>query len=468
MTPLLLLFVLAALAVHAQWNAPNLRHSRSLLVKGVKSHSWQNFPSSAEENGDDIDVDDDVTEGNDPDGNDFDPFTDVPEAEDTDFQDWENDQQAQEEEIEEEEEEEQELEDDPNIAPSEPNRRRFVSYQQSEWEQYWFNQLSRFTAASELCKEIMNSPQLEEYLDLLCITRAPEPHEKWCYFHDYNAHFMWFNSDSSNFQVYVDSLPPELQDVPDLPAKPNSVNFEDTERWDKIASKFIFNDDKTGEEYYEYIEPLVGHLRFPVAGCLVNYPELFDFPSYVIPPPNFDHVDGRKVLYDVGSKDWSRMQYLMEEWRAHGLDHFDFILSYATSEDDADSGDLFMSTVNSPPDTTVHRNHADLVGQPSDDPSQLFLLDVISDQTRQEDYVILKLDRANANLKQHLVIYLMEHPEVHVDEVLWEMNANGNTALQPWFDHNLNFDEIANMSIEDAYKMLLHLRFRGVRSHSWV
>ena len=45
----------------------------------------------------------------------------------------------------------------------------------------------------------------------------------------------------------------------------NPKPFEFTSDLEHVFSKFVFYGEETQEQYTEYIEPLVSHLRFPLA-----------------------------------------------------------------------------------------------------------------------------------------------------------------------------------------------------------
>ena len=78
---------------------------------------------------------------------------------------------------------------------------------------------------------------------------------------------------------------------------------------EEIVSKMVFRDDQTGEQYTEYIEPLVSHLRFPLCKCATFKPIVNDgayhwhsitFKGYIIPPPPSLKVE-KKYLFDAGA-----------------------------------------------------------------------------------------------------------------------------------------------------------------------
>jgi hypothetical protein len=156
------------------------------------------------------------------------------------------------------------------------------------------------------------------------------------------------------------------------------------------------------------------------------------------------------------------MRYIVEEWQAHGVD-FDKIISFSQYGQEEDR---FMKTVPLSRWENLLRKSVLLVDQPSSS-GKVFLPNKLQVHG-ESDYVLVKYDRASGALLQRLVVYLLEHPEIHVDELMYEINAAGNYALQGWFDRNLKPDGLADMRLRDGYQMLLELRFRGVRAHSWI
>jgi hypothetical protein len=350
----------------------------------------------------------------------------------------------------------------------EPSRRKFVSYTPSKWEEGWSGAIADLTRDKAICRTLLTGKhqkaQLHKFMGMMCSARAPAPYNQWCYYHDHN-HFMWYNSAKKDiFEVYVDTTPLLLEDID--PPTPMSINMLDHEAdWESTASKFTFKDEITGEEYYEYIEPLVAQLRFPLTECLDNKPLLADFSSFVIPPPSLSRVDGRTIMFDMGSKDWSRLEYIVEEWGAHNAG-FTYLITYANNANE--QTDPFLKTVPEKHKAHIYRHYFELVDHPTQEPAKFYLPTKIQTMARPDDYVMVKLDRMDAKLKQSLVESIIKNPKIHVDELFWEINAGGNYVMQKWFDNNLTFGELSSLSLSDAYMMLAELRNMGIRAHAWV
>lgn len=276
---------------------------------------------------------------------------------------------------------------------------------------------------------------------------------------------MWYNSANRDaFEVYIDKTPMILDGVEPPPLE--MVDFEN-ERFKGVASEMVYRDDDTGEEYVEYIEPLVAQLKFPLAECLEKpgKPLLADFASFVIPPPAI-RAGRRTILYDVGSPDWSRLEYVVEEWAARGAE-FEFIVSYALSGDE--TSDAFLTTLPEEHASHVFRNYFQLVDEQNavTSPNKVFVPVQIGQEAQEDDYVLLKLDRCSAAMKIKYLEYILKN-NIHVDEVIWEINAQGNYVMSEWMDYNVAFDQISSMSLADAYGWLTKLRQAGIRAHSWI
>mmetsp|Transcript_7829 Transcript_7829/g.12962 ORF Transcript_7829/g.12962 Transcript_7829/m.12962 type:complete len:485 (+) Transcript_7829:45-1499(+) len=349
------------------------------------------------------------------------------------------------------------------------NRRLFIRYEPSKWETGWVDHIEDMVTHKSICKTLLNgkhqTENLHKYLELLCTRQLEGPYEGWCYYHDHN-HFMWYNSKNKNmFEVFIDKTPLMLEGIDPPPPQPLVFG----EGAELIASKFVFLDEVTGQIYEEYIEPLVGTLRFPLAECVKKRPLLADLASFVIPPPSLSRVEGRTILYDVGSSDWSRMEHIVETWSANDAS-FQWLISYAPNGNEAQ--DAFLKTVPEAHKSKIFRHYFPLTSAPTKAKTELFLPKKIKDETAPNDYVMLKLDRVvPANLKQQYVQYILDDKSdhIHVDELFWEINAAGNYVLQQYFDANLQADQLASdMTLPDAYYMLQALRKKGIRAHAWI
>jgi hypothetical protein len=198
-----------------------------------------------------------------------------------------------------------------------------------------------------------------------------------------------------------------------------------------------FRDDQTGEEYVEYIEPLVSHLRFPLVKCTAyqpipdpKYPDPYlwhsiIFKGYVIPPPPGLRVN-KKWYFDAGASDWnnghrgSSLVYFHDMWLRHG--HvFDGIYAYeigTTVED-------FYETTPVQLKERVHYQQCAVVSSPEEEVlgEKPFLPAVIKRVASAPDYVLFKLDIDMPNIEQGTIDFILNDPNNFIDEIAWEHHS---------------------------------------------
>jgi hypothetical protein len=345
------------------------------------------------------------------------------------------------------------------------NRRKFVRYEPSAWESQWVDQIDDIMQSQSLCRSLLASDvqrnKVHDYLKSICGTHpADQSQWNWCYYED-ATHFMWYNLDNRDkFEIYVNEMPPGIDERPHyVPAYPQGDIAA------SVISKLVYFDEFTGEEYSEAIEPLVSHLRFPLAGCLKNLPLLGELTTFVLGPGYLDRTNARKMIYDVGSPDWSRLAYIVKDWGIFETE-FQEISSYATSPT-VESNDEFPKTVPADQAGRIFREYFELTDAPTDDPSKLFLPDKIMDQVDVNDYILLKLDHGNARFKENLIQYIIDSDNVHIDELMWEVNNSDNYVLKKYIEDHATFEDMSSMKLGDAYRMLQALRNKGIRAHAW-
>jgi hypothetical protein len=199
-----------------------------------------------------------------------------------------------------------------------------------------------------------------------------------------------------------------------------------------VVSKLIFRDDQTGEEYVEYIEPLVSHLRFPLCKCATYQPagpryhwHSIIFKGYVIPPPPDLRVR-QKLYFDAGASDWtdekigSSLKYFHDMWLRYG--HvFDQIFAYefgTTAED-------FYKTVPEHVKDHVHYLQCAVVSSPEEDvPGEKpFLPTVIKKEATAADYVLFKLDIDQPNVEHGTIDFILNDPNNFIDEIAFEHHS---------------------------------------------
>jgi hypothetical protein len=352
-----------------------------------------------------------------------------------------------------------------NTGSSKPIRRRFVSYQPSVWEMFWLKHIEALSESRLVCHVLLDDQlqYLRQYLEILCNRRLQSPYENWCVIDDGYAP-LWFNLQNENrleltFERPVPLLahvsPPELI-VPDS-------------KYEEILSKFTFIDEITGETYVEYIEPLVGHLRFPIQKCLHPFPvtpqyrnSFLSFRGWIIPPPPVLKGENVLIVDAGGSKpSWESqrggvtLKYLTETWREYGVD-VDRLL--VLSEDT--SPEEFLPNVPSNIASKISFLKSRLA-ESSDAHSKEtpFLPTIIQENSSKDDYVILKLDLSDLHGRSNYLKYF-NSPENVVDEIIWEHKPEAMFLSEKLVSTDL--------TLKESFEIVLQLRQKGIRAHAWV
>ena len=343
------------------------------------------------------------------------------------------------------------------------NRRKLVRYEPSEWETQWIDQIDDIMEAKSLCRSLLGSDAQKEKMHKFLVHKCSiRTSDGWCYFED-ATHFVWYNSENRDtFEIYVNERPDSISVLPQM-TNPRELSDPDG----TVLSKFVFFDEVANEEYTEYIEPLVSHLRFPLAGCKPNLPLLAELTIGVLSPGYLDRTNLRKIIYDYGSSDWGRVHFILKEWGLYNTE-FSEIISYSTYKAGEEAEDLFPKTVPRRERGRVFREYLELVDAPSEDPSKVFIPEKITEEAVVNDYIILKLDTGNAVFKENLIQYIIEHADdLHIDELLWVQNNPDNYNLQKYMEMHASFEDMSSTTLGDTYRSLQALRYKGIRAHAW-
>ena len=217
----------------------------------------------------------------------------------------------------------------------------------------------------------------------------------------------------------------------------------------------------TGQVEYEYIEPLVSHLRHPLARCHFadkNDVLLVDR-SYVL--PGFDK-SRRTYLFDVGASSWNTgaggpsLSYFAAVWKRYGVD-WDHIEAWEGSTDNA----TFYKTVPTEWLSKVSYHNEWVSTSPVQSP---FVPLIIESRANLTDYVVFKLDIDSKSVESEIVKYMMKWDKLQlVDEFLWEHHVDNYLMASNW-----GSSQDMTKKISDSYEYFLFLRHKGVRAHSWV
>lgn len=178
----------------------------------------------------------------------------------------------------------------PHLHKSGSNTRKFISYQSSDWELMWLDNVEQWSQSDNLCKVLLNEQAslVHDFLNMTCTSRMPEPHSSWCIIND-DFHGLWYNSDDRSDFYLSWNRPPSIPDT--IPVPPANMVRPGPEHA-HVASRFVFYDQVNQQHYVEYIEPLVSNLRFPIAKCVQPFPGTADvkalnawFRGWIVPPP---------------------------------------------------------------------------------------------------------------------------------------------------------------------------------------
>jgi hypothetical protein len=319
---------------------------------------------------------------------------------------------------------------------------------------------------------------MHDFLQLICTSKVKPPYDNWCIMDDEyrpllydttnrtrGGYALFFQSESQfknmNLTTLIDGDGPQ-------PVRPGPQT-------ENIMSKFVFFDEETGEEYVEYIEPLVSHLRFPLAKCLPTkiWPIPYAlFRGWVIPPP--EPPRGRQVVYfDAGASSWSKggggpsLKFFANIWKRHGID-FQDIYAYEMTT----TSDEFYQDV--PPEykNRTHYRQCAVSSSPEEAteknpfiPHEIQHYIKNNAASEHELYILFKLDIDSPLVEQGSVDYLLDQAPGLIDEFAWEHHVVGNYLMRPAWSGPAG---IAPLSLKQSYDIFLRMRNLGIRAHSWV
>jgi hypothetical protein len=296
--------------------------------------------------------------------------------------------------------------------------RKFVSYTPSKWEQLWLDNVDEWGKGRKICEVILGEQKdfVHDFLNLTCTSFVGD---KWCRVDD-AVRPIWYNTADRTQFHFSFTQPPEVEGIPIPPPKPLLPGPEH----EHIVSKFVFMDETTGLEYTEYIEPLVSHLRHPLAQCTSIEGDVYGlatFRGYIIPPPSKPAGVGKILYFDAGASNWNAgaggpsLSYFTTIWNRHGMD-FDRIQAYELTTPPKD----FYQTV--PPhfqNKTIYRQCAVASFADQETIDHPFLPNEIARIAKPDDFVFFKLDIDSPDVEDGSILYILNNT-VHIDELFWE------------------------------------------------
>lgn len=348
------------------------------------------------------------------------------------------------------------------------NPRKFISYQSSPWEKLWLDHVGIWHDSKQICSVLMNnqSDYMHDFLNLTCTSHYYPPHEDWCIIDD-EFQPLWYNTaNRSGFHVsWTRPVPISAKVDKPQPIRP-------TERDAHIVSRFVFQDETTGEEFVEWIEPLVSHLRFPLTHCMdpIPYDETIAlkfvfFRGYIIPPP---FIRNKKALYfDAGASSWSKgnggpsLRYFFDMWRRHGTtfdEMYAFDIKTNITEFYDDAPIYYMNRIHYKEQSVSSTPEQDSLKHP-------FLPMFIQQHAQEHDYVLFKLDIDSPMVESGNIHYILNQSFSIIDELFWEHHIRYNDLMRPeWGPPAL----LPAITLRESYDLFLRLRQKGIRAHSWI
>jgi len=380
-----------------------------------------------------------------------------------------------------------------NSNTNRSDRRRFVSYHSSEWEKLWLANVKEWShdpPRGDICGNVKNQTErfVRRFMAETCTARAEG--NPWCLVDDTYVPY-WYDVDR---HVVSMKHPPGAAPLDDYKGKGSfAVIPRRSKENDRIFSRLVYADDTadagagagaggTDNEYTEYIEPLVSHLRHPLAGCVDA--DFFDGPfqrnedrllvftrSYILPLPRPFDPAAKNYYFDAGASSWTKgaggpsLSIIDALWARHNTT-FDRIEAWEGTTTEKS----FYADV--PPERreAVRYHQAWISSDPAEtDPNKPFLPRIIRNATTEADYVFFKLDIDSLGIETGTVDHLLSPDNEdldYIDEFAWEHHVRSNyiMAKRGWCPGSCDYSK----NMLDSYNYFLRLRQKGVRAHSWT
>ena len=319
-----------------------------------------------------------------------------------------------------------------------------LTYHSSEWELMWLENIDAWQLG-RICEALdEQQSQVRAFLKDTCSALTDTP---WCLIDD-SVHQLWYHTLDGRVRA---SKPRTVKRVSEI----RPVSPSDARIWSWFERKNL----DTGEVTREFIEPLVSHLRHPLAECGKFGGMFLVDRSYVLPG---SAANKSSYLFDAGASSWSAgyggpsLSYFAEVWKRHG-----FEWTRMEAWEGSTTPETFYATLPNAWKAKVEYHQQWISTSPSKRP---FVPSVIAEKIPQDAYVVFKLDIDAPAVETAIVDYLLAWNELgKIDEFLWEHHVDNYLMAPSW-----GMFQDMSMSIADSYHYFLKLRQHGVRAHSWV
>ena len=362
----------------------------------------------------------------------------------------------------------------------------FVNYTSSPWEQHWLDHVHTYEADETICEQLLGPQKslMHDFMTYSCTTRIHG--SDWCGIDDDVKPFYYNTANRDTFEL---RLPGPWLDHVEI-ALPTPVR--PTSDMKHIYSYFTYRNEQTGELVEDYIEPLVSHLRHPLAGCVGEehmsrftlhsniYRVLMLSRGYILPP---QHVSPHKTTfkyYDAGASSWSQgkggpsIQFFVTFFRRHNI-WFDRIFAF---EANVRASQFYKSVPDNWKKFVDYRQLYVSSSRAEDSSDSPFIPALIEQSAKPEDYILFKLDIDSPHVEAGSVDDILAHASTTpIDEFFWEHHVQGNYILARgyWKQDFLRQSKSSSSSssyphvtLRESYEYFWKLRQHGIRAHSWV
>lgn len=345
---------------------------------------------------------------------------------------------------------------------------KFINYTSSLWEKIWLDQISELQGSPNKICELMGqqSDFSRRFLRSTCTHFSTYDTGDWCQIQDGHQTF-WFHLRTGELRIGRNRVPTNHKKIKFGPEQ--VVRIAD----DELFSRFYFQQQSDGAIHVEYIEPLVGVLRHPLACCEHTYRYnasvmggnhgpfnesnnkchnngLHVSRGHYIPPNQTLSSTQKAYYFDAGASHWNKgkggpsLSFFHHVWDRQGMP-FDSIYAFEAKTPNA----TFYESIPSQYRSMVHYKQTYVRSSPDGDTGP-FLPHEIRKLTKKDDYVLFKLDIDSPGVEEGNIDYLLSSESDimdYVDEFFYEFHSD---ELSKW------------------YKVFLKMRMAGVRAHSWI